>query len=81
MSRITRPLFLALAAATPAAAQDSAVKSAADAFGERVGIEQSGLYNEGEVRGFDINNSGAYRIDEVEIHPGPVSQPLTSGGS
>lgn len=53
---------LMLAAAT-AAAEDSAVESAADAFGERVGTEQSGLYSETQVRGFDLNDSGAYRID------------------
>lgn len=54
---------LAFIAISPAAAQDSAVKSAADAFGERVGTEQSGLYSETQVRGFDLNDSGAYRID------------------
>lgn len=53
------------AAATPAAAQDNAVASAVDAFGERAGIEQSGLYTESQVRGFDLNDSGAYRIDEA----------------
>ena len=37
MSRIVGTLFLAIAASTPAAAQESAVRSAADAFGERVG--------------------------------------------
>jgi iron complex outermembrane receptor protein len=41
------------------------VKSAADAFGERVGTEQSGLYSETQVRGFDLNDSGAYRIDDA----------------
>jgi iron complex outermembrane receptor protein len=48
-----------------AAAQESgnALASAADAFGERVGIEQIGLYDEGQVRGFDLGNAGAYRID------------------
>lgn len=51
--------------AGPAAAQDNALRSAADAFGERVGIEQIGLYNEGQVRGFDLNNSGAYRINDA----------------
>ena len=40
-------------------------RSAADAFGERVGTEQSGLYNESQVRGFDLNDSGAYRIDDA----------------
>src|SRR5262245_33178704 len=66
ITRITRiasvPLVLAAATAT---AQDNAVKSAADAFGERVGTEQSGLYTETQVRGFDLNDSGAYRIDDA----------------
>jgi iron complex outermembrane receptor protein len=57
-------IVLAFAAA-PAAAQDNAVTSAADAFGERAGIEQSGLYTESQVRGFDLNDSGAYRIDDA----------------
>lgn len=52
-------------AAVPAAAQDNAVSNAADAFGERAGIEQSGLYTESQVRGFDLNDSGAYRIDDA----------------
>ena len=56
-------IALALAVAVPAAAQDNALRSAADAFGERVGTEQSGLYSESQVRGFDLNDSGAYRID------------------
>ncbi len=58
-------MYLTFAAATPAAAQDNAVASAADAFGERAGIEQSGLYTESQVRGFDLNDSGAYRIDDA----------------
>src|SRR4051812_3183385 len=61
---------LALAAAMPAAAQDNAVASAADAFGERAGIEQSGLYSESQVRGFDLNDSGAYRIDDAYFSRG-----------
>ncbi|WP_149194462.1 hypothetical protein [Luteimonas suaedae] len=58
-------IVLTLAATAPAAAQDNAVASAADAFGERAGIEQSGLYTESQVRGFDLNDSGAYRIDDA----------------
>jgi iron complex outermembrane recepter protein len=57
--------FLACVAVSPAAAQDNAVRSAVDAFGERAGIEQSGLYTETQVRGFDLNDSGGYRIDEA----------------
>lgn len=64
MSRIAN-LVVACLAAAPAAAQDNAVTSAVDAFGERAGIEQSGLYSESQVRGFDLNDSGAYRIDEA----------------
>ncbi|MEJ1095411.1 MULTISPECIES: hypothetical protein [unclassified Pseudoxanthomonas] len=58
-------IVLIFAGAAPAAAQDNAVASAADAFGERAGIEQSGLYTESQVRGFDLNDSGAYRIDDA----------------
>jgi iron complex outermembrane receptor protein len=63
MSRATAVVALTVASAT--AAQDNAVKSATDAFGERVGTEQSGLYSEAQVRGFDLNDSGAYRIEDA----------------
>lgn len=80
MSRITRLLPLALVVATPAAAQDSAVKSAADAFGERVGIEQLGLYNESQVRGFDLGASGAYRIEDAYFSRAvPLNDPVLAG--
>jgi iron complex outermembrane receptor protein len=80
MSRIAGLLFLTLTAATPAAAQDSAVRTAADAFGERVGTEQSGLYNESEVRGFDINDSGAYRIEDAYFaRASPLNDPVLAG--
>ena len=85
MSRIAGTLLLALAATPlglvgPAAAQDSAVRTAADAFGERVGTEQSGLYNEGEVRGFDLNDSGAYRIDDAYFsRASPLNDPVLAG--
>lgn len=79
MSRI-KVLVLACAAAGPAAAQDSAVRSAADAFGERVGIEQIGLYNEGQVRGFDLNASGAYRIEDAYFsRAAPINDPVLAG--
>jgi iron complex outermembrane receptor protein len=68
-----------LAAAT-AAAQDSAVKSAADAFGERVGTEQSGLYSETQVRGFNLNDSGAYRIDDAYFsRAAALNDPVLAG--
>ena len=72
--------MLAFAAASPAAAQDSAVKSAADAFGERVGTEQSGLYSETQVRGFDLNDSGAYRIDDAYFsRAAALNDPVLAG--
>lgn len=64
MSRIA-VFVISCCTVAPAAAQDNAVTSAIDAFGERAGIEQSGLYTEGQVRGFDLNDSGAFRIDEA----------------
>lgn len=70
----------ALFASGSALAQDSAVRSAADAFGERVGIEQLGLYNEGQVRGFDLQNSGAYRIDDAYfVRASPLNDPVLAG--
>src|SRR4030095_1349006 len=69
-----------LLAAAPAVAQDSAVKSAADAFGERVGTEQSGLYTETQVRGFDLNDSGAYRIDDAYFsRAAAMNDPVLAG--
>jgi len=65
-------LVIACIASTPAAAQDNAVRSAADAFGERAGIEQSGLYTESQVRGFDLNDGGAYRIDDAYFNRAAV---------
>lgn len=65
-------LVTACTIAAPAPAQDNALASAVDAFGERAGIEQSGLYSESQVRGFDLNDSGAYRIDEAYFNKAAV---------
>lgn len=63
-----------------AAADDNAVTSAADAFGERVGTEQSGLYTETQVRGFDLNDSGAYRIDDAYFsRAAALNDPVLAG--
>jgi iron complex outermembrane receptor protein len=71
---------LVLAAATAAAQQDNAVSSASDAFGERVGTEQSGLYSETQVRGFDLNDSGAYRIDDAYFsRAAAMNDPVLAG--
>lgn len=76
------PLLLALFASTSALAQESVVQSAADAFGERVGIEQLGLYGEGQVRGFDLNTTGSYRIEDAYFsRAAPLNDPVLSGVS
>jgi iron complex outermembrane receptor protein len=86
LSCVTSPFLTRIAAAalllaaTSAAAQDSAVNSAADAFGERVGTEQSGLYTETQVRGFDLNDSGAYRIDDAYFsRAAALNDPVLAG--
>ncbi|HKQ12385.1 MAG TPA: hypothetical protein VJT80_03065 [Steroidobacteraceae bacterium] len=71
---------VSLVAVSSAAAQDSALNSAADAFGERVGTEQSGLYSETQVRGFDLNDSGAYRIDDAYFgRAAALNDPVLAG--
>jgi iron complex outermembrane recepter protein len=75
-----RVVAIALSTAGGAAAQDDAVRSAADAFGERVGTEQSGLYGETQVRGFDLNESGAYRIDDAYFsRAAALNDPVLAG--
>jgi iron complex outermembrane recepter protein len=79
MSRGTA-LIIALTLASSAKAQDNAVNSAVDAFGERVGTEQSGLYSETQVRGFDLNDSGAYRIDDAYFsRAAALNDPVLAG--
>lgn len=76
----TRWAFTLVLAAVSAAAQDSAVDSAADAFGERVGTEQAGLYSETQVRGFDLNDTGAYRIDDAYFsRAAALNDPVLAG--
>lgn len=53
----------ALAQQAPPQGRD-VVRAADDAFGRRVGIEDVGLYSEGEVRGFDLQSAGNYRIED-----------------
>jgi iron complex outermembrane receptor protein len=80
ITRITVASGVTLMLAVAAAAQDNAVKSAADAFGERVGAEQAGLYSETQVRGFDLNDSGAYRIDDAYFsRAAALNDPLLAG--
>ena len=79
MRRFTM-VVAALAIASSAQAQDSALNSAADAFGERVGTEQAGLYTETQVRGFDLSDGGAYRIDDAYFsRAAAMNDPVLAG--
>lgn len=58
----------------------TATSAAGDAFGERVGIDQIGLYGESQARGFDLQSSGAYRIDGAYfVRAAPLSDSVASG--
>jgi iron complex outermembrane receptor protein len=62
-----RAVLIALFALPPCAhaqrADDNAVKSADDAFGNSVGTENIGLYNALEMRGFSAVDAGNVRLD------------------
>ncbi|TWI00276.1 iron complex outermembrane receptor protein [Luteimonas cucumeris] len=55
----------ATASGVAAQAQDDVAGSADDAFGSRIGQESIGLYSESMVRGFDLQQAGNYRIEDV----------------
>lgn len=66
--------FLAFGVAAPALAQtgpagaepvqdERAVERAVDAFGMRIGAEQIGLYTESQVRGFNLQDAGNFRLN------------------
>jgi len=71
------------AAPPPTPLQASAAVAAADAFGERVGINQVGLYSEYQTRGFDLMaSSSAFRLDGFYFHPAHYpSESLVAGSS
>ena len=58
-------LFAATLAPSNAHAQSSTnvAAMAVDAFGEKVGSEQIGLYTEQQVRGFNLQDSGNFRLE------------------
>ncbi len=43
--------------------RENAILRARDAFGERIGLEQTGIYSESQMRGFDLSTAGAYRLE------------------
>ena len=76
-----------VAAFTAACASEAAAQSSTnvatvevDAFGEKVGSEQIGLYNEQQVRGFSLQESGNYRIDGAYfIRSANIADPALDG--
>jgi len=68
----TRFAFFALVSfqnALPVAAEtstygDNATQTSRDAFGERIGQDQIGLYTEQEVRGFNLATTASYRLED-----------------
>lgn len=56
-------IALAAIGAVQAQTVAPAVTQAQDAFGQRVGDEIIGLYNESQVRGFSLENAGNYLLD------------------
>lgn len=66
--------------AEPPPQRQSATSAAEDAFGERVGIDQVGLYGESQARGFDLQASGAYRIEGAYfVRAAGLSESVASG--
>ena len=63
-----------------ATAGDNVLLTAEDAFGERIGIEQVGLYSENQSRGFSLADTGAYRIDcNYYVPTSGLTDPLIGG--
>jgi len=60
---LTSAFILAPIAESFAQSSTNVATVAVDAFGEKVGSEQIGLYNEQSVRGFSLQDSGNYRLD------------------
>lgn len=52
------------AEAQVAPAAGDVVRSSDDGFGRRIGVEEIGIYSEGNVRGFDLQEAGNFRIDD-----------------
>jgi iron complex outermembrane recepter protein len=49
--------------------EENAVTSSDDAFGNSVGLEATGLYNQYNVRGFSPTDAGNARVDGIYIDP------------
>jgi iron complex outermembrane recepter protein len=78
-------VLISLAAATSSFAQhveDNPVISAEDAFGLTIGLESTGIYNPGMVRGFNPQTAGNARIDGLYFdQQGSLSQRVIEGST
>jgi iron complex outermembrane recepter protein len=62
----THPLrFAILLSCCANVCAQSVQRAATDAFGTRIGDESVGLYSEGQVRGFSLQEAGNYRIEDA----------------
>lgn len=67
-------------AQTVESVDERAVERASDAFGIRIGVEQIGLYSETQVRGFNLQDAGNYRINgSYFTRTGGIIDPVLSG--
>ncbi len=69
-----------VAAALPASAHaqrsaENAVTASEDAFGTQVGLESTGIYSEGDTRGFSPLKAGNYRLDGIYFDPVAIVTP------
>lgn len=82
MRLLLAPLLLVPLAVPAQRADDNAVKSADDAFGNSVGNENIGLYNPFEVRGFSAVDAGNVRLDGLyfdrQTDPGNLLVPSST---
>ena len=78
-------LALALCGAGQASAQqrsaENALTAADDAFGSTVGNEKTGIYNEGDIRGFSPLRAGNIRVEGVYIDQQTFIASRARGGS
>lgn len=54
---------------------ENAVTAADDAFGTQVGLESTGIYTEGDTRGFSPLKAGNYRLDGIYFDPVAIVTP------
>lgn len=76
--------FATMLGAGPAFAQasTSVLRAAEDAFGQRIGNEQIGLYSESGVRGFSLQNAGNFRLDgQYFVRAGDIPNAVVNGAA